>query len=118
MPDPNAKSQLSAAAAEWYKLVRGEFNTISQENLEFRETRFAWRSAASAVASPWGVATCISAVWRGLARRAFETAAITARPQSDTAQQRVVEMHARAIAKAIELVPKTARDDLDQNFKN
>ena len=27
-------------------------------------------------------------------------------------------MHARAIAKATELVPKSARDDLDENFKN
>ena len=50
VPNPRAKNELSAATAEWYKLARGEFNTISQDNLEFRETRFAWRSAASAVA--------------------------------------------------------------------
>jgi len=118
VPNPHAKSELSVAAAEWYRLARGEFNTISQDNLEYRESRFAWRSAASAVASPWGAATCVSAVWRGLAKRAFETAAITARPQADTAQHRVVEMHARATTNAIELVPKSASEELEQNFKN
>ena len=98
------------------KLARSEVNTLSHENLEYRKTHFSWRSEASAAASPWGVATTVSAVWRGMAKRTMEAAAITARPTSDSAQHRMVQMHARALTKTIRLVSKTATDDLEESF--
>ena len=99
---------------DWLKLVRSEVSTLSQENLEFRETHFVWRFAVVAAASPWGITTTISAVWKGIAKRTIEAAAITARPAADSSQHRVVQMHARALTKAIELVPKSARGDLEE----
>ena len=76
------------------------------------------RSAAAKTASPWGPSSCISAVWRGIAKRTFETAALLARPWLDDAQKKVIGMHAKALRASVELVPKTAREELDLPFKN
>ena len=101
VPDIATTKRIGTAMIDWLKLIRFEANTLSQENLEFRETHFVWRSAAAATASPWGITTTISAVWRGIAKRTIEAAATTARQVADSAQQMVVQMHARALTKAI-----------------
>ena len=105
-------TEVSTATVEWLRLARSEFSTFSGEDLAFRETRVARRSAVTTVASQWGTASAVSAVWRGLAKRTFEVSSIVARPTVDVSQAKMVQMHARAISRAIELVPKSSRNDL------
>ena len=95
IPEQAAKGNQSTSTNDWMQRARSEFNTLSQDNLEFRETHFAWKSAAVQVASPWGTSSCISAVWRGVAKRTFETVALLAKPKLDASQQQVIHMHAR-----------------------
>ena len=76
------------------------------------------RSAAAKTASPWGPSSCSSAVWLGIAKRTFETAALLARPMLDDAQKIVIGMHAKALRGSVELVPNTAREELDMPLKN
>ena len=52
-------------------------------------------------------------MWRGVAKRTFEAVALLARPRLDDAQKRVIGMHAKALRASVELVPKTAREDVD-----
>ena len=116
VPDVLRKAQVSSATVEWLTLARNEFTTLAGDDLSFKETHFAKRSAVSAIAAPWGAASAVSAVWRGLAKRAYEVSASMARPSMDEAQTKIVHMHVRAIAKANELVPKSARPELSKHF--
>ena len=109
---------MNDAAVEWIKLARAELNTIAIDDLSFKAPRFSWQSAAATVASPWDATSTVSAVWRGLAKRAFESVAILSKWKVDESQRRTVTKHVAALANSIELVPKTARTDLEPRFKN
>ena len=116
--DNKTKEDITTAISTWRATARSEFDTISSDNLQYRQAHFVMRSAAAKTASPWGPSSCISAVWRGLATRTFETAALLARATLDETQKKVIHMHAKALHGAIELVPKTARDEFEIPFQN
>ena len=96
---------MNEATTEWIKLARAELNTIAVDDLSFKAPRFSWQSAAAKVASPWDATSTVSAVWRGLAKRAFESVAILSKLKVDESQRRAVTKHVAALANAIELVP-------------
>ena len=116
--DSGAENKMNNAALEWTKLARIELNTIAMDDLSFRAPRFSWTSAAAKVASPWDATSTVSAVWRGLAKRAFESVAILSKWRVDDSQRRTVTKHVAALASTIELVPKNARNELEPHFKN
>ena len=57
-------------------------------------------------------------MWRGFAKRAFESVAILSKWKVDESQRRTVTKHVAALVNSIELVPKTARANLEMHFKN
>ena len=65
--DSHTKENIATAINTWRELARNEFDTLSGDNLQYRQAHFVMRSAAAKTASPWGPSSCISAVWRGIA---------------------------------------------------
>ena len=116
--DSGLKTKLNEAATEWIKLAREELNTIAFDDLSFKVPRFSWQSADAKVASPWDATSTLTAAWRGFAKRAFEAVAILSKWKVDESQRRTVAKHVAVLVNSTELVPKTARADLEQHFKN
>ena len=62
------------------------------------------QSVVDTVASPWDASSVVSAVWRGLAKRAHESTAILSKNKVDESQRRTVVNHIAAMKNVIEMI--------------
>ena len=108
-PDEQVQSFLDNAMRAWYQAARAEFYTLSSEDLTFKQPRFTLACAAKGIASQWSGTTAVSSSWRGLAKRATESANTVSRQAVDTAQFRILQSHLRFLPRAAELIPKRDR---------